>query len=84
MQNNNWCKKMTEKSSVFIKVDEYRKVLDTLDKLKKQVVDIKKTISSIEKLRADEEKELTSWSEKVNEIEQKILFVDSSLFEPEQ
>ena len=75
---------MTEKSPVFIKIDEYRKVLDTVDSLKKQIVTIRKTIDEINKLRDEEKDELTQWTERVDDIEQKILFVDNVLFEPEQ
>jgi uncharacterized coiled-coil DUF342 family protein len=75
---------MTEKSPVFIKIDEYRKVLDTVDSLKKQIVTIRKTIDDINKLRDEEQEELTQWTERVDDIEQKILFVDNVLFEPEQ
>ena len=75
---------MTEKSPVFIKIDEYRNVLDTVDTLKKQIVTIRKTIDDINKLREEEQDELTQWTERVDDIEQKILFVDNVLFEPEQ
>jgi len=75
---------MTEKSPVFIKIDDYRKVLDTIDSLKKQLVTIRKTVDDINKLRDEEQDELTQWTTRVDDIEQKIVFVDSVLFEPEQ
>lgn len=75
---------MTEKSPVFIKIEEYRKVLDTVDALKKQIVTIRKTITDINKLRDEEQEELTQWTQRVDDIEQKILLVDNVLFEPEQ
>jgi len=75
---------MEEKSPVFIKIDEYRTVLDTVDNLKKQVVEVKKTIEKINSLRLDEEQELNSWSEKITDIEKKLALVDKTLFEPEQ
>ena len=75
---------MTDKSPVFIKIDDYRKVLDSIDDLKKQISIIRKTIDDIHKVREEEQNELSSWSEKVDDIEQKILSVDKVLFEPEQ
>ena len=75
---------MEEKSPVFIKIDEYRTVLDTVDNLKKQVVEVKKTIEKINSLRQDEEQELLSWSEKIADIQAKLALVDKTLFEPEQ
>ena len=74
---------MTDKSPVFIKIEEYRSVLDVLDELKKQVVDVRETMQEIDDIRAEEESNLQQWREKLNEVEKKILFVDQALFEPE-
>lgn len=74
---------MNDKSPVFIKIEEYRSVLDVLDELKKQVVDVRETLQDIDDIRAEEENDLQQWREKLNEVEKKILFVDQALFEPE-
>ena len=75
---------MTDKSPVFVKIEEYRQVLDVLDELKKQVVDIRETLQEIDDIRAEEETDLNHWRNKLDEVEKKILFIDQALFEPEK
>lgn len=75
---------MEERSPVFIKIEEYRQVLDVVDVLKKQVDEIRQTIDQVKTLRAEEEEELVAWESNVNEIEKKVTFIDQTLFEPEQ
>ncbi len=74
---------MTGKSPVFIKIEEYRQVLDVLDELKKQVVDVRETLQEIDDIRSEEEVDLNQWRNQLDEVEKKILFVDQALFEPE-
>lgn len=74
---------MEEKSPVFIKIDKYRQVLDVVDVLKKQVDDIRDTLSQIKELKTQEEEEIRIWEANIMEVEKKILFIDQTLFEPE-
>lgn len=74
---------MEEKSPVFIKIDKYRQVLDVVDVLKKQVDDIRDTLTQIKELKTQEEEEIRIWESNISEVEKKILFIDQTLFEPE-
>lgn len=74
---------MEEKSPVFIKIDKYRQVLDVVDVLKKQVDDIRDTLSQVKQLKTQEEEEIRIWESNITEVEKKILFIDQTLFEPE-
>ncbi|MFP4119255.1 MAG: hypothetical protein ACLFTH_04340 [Candidatus Woesearchaeota archaeon] len=74
---------MDEKSPVFIKIDEYRKVLDLVDDLKKKTGEVRSTINEIKELRDKEEETLQFWQQKIDDVDKKILFVDQTLFEPE-
>ncbi len=74
---------MSEKSPVFVKVDDYRSVLDSVDALKKQVDDIRKTIAKIKSLRDDEAKGLAIWESNVDEVESHLSVIDKALFEPD-
>jgi len=74
---------MGEKSPVFIKIDEYKEVLDTIDNLKKELGDVRLTLEEIKKLRTEEEQTLDDWETNVHEAEAKLLELDKSLFEPD-
>ena len=69
---------------VFVKVDEYKEILDVLDMIKSKVNEIRNTLGSINSLRNEEDAELAMWNNTINEIERKIDSIDKIMFEPEQ
>ena len=68
---------------VFIKVDEYKEILDVLDMIKNKIKEIKGTLDNINSLRNEENAELSMWNNAISEIERKIDGIDKLLFEPE-
>lgn len=69
---------------VFVKVDEYKEILDVLDMIKSRINEIRETLKSINELRNEEDAEITMWNNAINEIEKKIGDIDKMMFEPEQ
>lgn len=69
---------------VFVKVDEYKEILDVLDMIKGKIREIRETLSSINELRNEEDAELAMWNGTINDIEKKIEGIDKIMFEPEQ
>lgn len=68
---------------VFVKVDEYKEILDVLDMIKGKMKEIKDTLGSINSLRNEEDAELAMWNNAISEIEKKIESIDKIMFEPE-
>ena len=68
---------------VFIKVEDYKDVLDVLDLIKDRLAEAKRTLADINELKNDEDAELELWSSTLNEIERKVEGIDRTLFEPE-
>ena len=68
---------------VFVKVDEYREILDVLDMIKGKIKEIRETLRSINSLRNEEDSELAIWNGTINDIEKKIEGIDKLMFEPE-
>ncbi len=69
---------------VFVKVDEYKEILDVIDLIKNKIKDIRDTLGRINTLRNDEDSELAVWNNIINDIEKKIESIDRIMFEPEQ
>ena len=69
---------------VFVKVDEYKEILDVLDMIKGRVKEIKDILNDIKSLRSQEDAELAMWNNAINDIEKKIDGIDKIMFEPEQ
>jgi hypothetical protein len=67
---------------VFVRIDEYRDVLDVMNMVRNKLEEAKATIAKINELKNEEDSELELWRTGVEEIERKIAFVDKVLFEP--
>ena len=68
---------------VFVKIDEYKDILDIISMIRNKLDGTKKTLGKINELKNREDSELESWSRALNEIEKKVDFIDKALFEPE-
>lgn len=69
---------------VFVKIDEYKEILDVLDMIKGKIKEIRDVLGSINALRNEEDAELAMWNNTINDIEKKIDGIDRIMFEPEQ
>ena len=69
---------------VFVKVDEYKDILDVLDMVKSKIKEIRDVLGNINALRNEEDAELAMWNNTINDIEKKIDSIDRIMFEPEQ
>ncbi|NQU79206.1 hypothetical protein HQ545_05565 [Candidatus Woesearchaeota archaeon] len=74
---------MDRQTPVFVKVDEYKDVLNILDLIKNKISDAKGIISEINDLKNQEDSEIALWSNEISEMERKIEFIDQTLLEPE-
>ncbi|MBI4149007.1 hypothetical protein HY491_01030 [Candidatus Woesearchaeota archaeon] len=68
---------------VFVKIDEYKDVIDVLHLIRTRIAEAKKTLAQINELKNREDHELSAWHAEVTEIEKRIDFVDKLLFPPE-
>jgi hypothetical protein len=73
---------MPEEMPVYVKIDEYREVLDVMNMIKNKLEEAKETLGKINELKNEEDAELELWHTGIEEIERKITFVDKALFEP--
>ena len=68
---------------VFVKVDEYKEILDVLDIIKEKIKEVHDVLGNLNSLRHEEDAELEIWNNTVNEIEKKIDSIDKTMFAPE-
>jgi uncharacterized protein YfkK (UPF0435 family) len=74
---------MERQAPIFVKVEEYKDVLDILDLVKSKIKEAKTTLHEINDLKNQEDTELAIWSNEIADIEKKVEFIDHTLFEPE-
>ena len=70
-------------SPVFVKIDEYKDVLEVVGIIRDKIDDARNTLGKINELKNEEDSQLELWNSKLEEIEKKIEFIDESLFQPE-
>ncbi len=68
---------------VFVKVEEYKDVLDVMELIKNKIVQAKDVLGKINELKNEEDSELEVWKTNLEEIENKIDSIDQSLLAPE-
>ena len=73
---------MTSGMPVFVKIDEYRDVLEVLDLLNKRLIKARETMARINDLKNEEDSELELWEKELSEIEKKVGFMNQTLVEP--
>jgi uncharacterized coiled-coil DUF342 family protein len=73
---------MTEGMPVYVRIDEYKDVLETIRTLKTKLDAAKETLDQISHLKAEEDAEIESWKAGLADIEQKVEHLDQSLAEP--
>ncbi|MBT4604450.1 hypothetical protein HOC01_02330 [archaeon] len=74
---------MMEKMPVFVKINDYRDVLDLIEVVRKKIDDSKSTLLKIHDLKNDEDQLVEQWQNALSEIEKKVEFIDQTLNEPE-
>lgn len=66
---------------LFIKVDAYNEVLDTLATIRSKIVDASHMLDELTRLKEEEDKELTAWHSDLSAIKEKLMLVDQKMFE---
>ncbi|MFH1063982.1 MAG: hypothetical protein V1729_02800 [Candidatus Woesearchaeota archaeon] len=74
---------MERQAPLFVKVDEYKDVLDIVDLVKNKLGEAKSKIREINELKNQEDSEIEIWSNELSDIERKVDFIDQTLLEPE-
>jgi hypothetical protein len=74
---------MNKEMPVFVKIEEYKDVLDVLELIKNKIVQAKDVLEKINELKNEEDVELDLWKTSLHEIERRVDELDETLLEPE-
>lgn len=74
---------MDSKAPVFVKIDDYKDIVDLLALIKDRLKQAKFLLDKVKEIKDQEDAEIRTWSKELAEIDQRINEVDRSLFEPE-
>lgn len=73
---------MEGKAPVFVKLDEYKDIMDIVGIMREKIGQAKFLLDKIAELKAQEDQELAAWAKELEEVEQSLGNVDKSLGEP--
>ena len=74
---------MNREMPVFVKIEEYKDVLDVIELIKNKIIQAKDVLGKINELKNDEDAELDLWKTSLNEIERRVDELDETLLEPQ-
>ncbi len=69
---------------VYVKIEQYKDVIDVVNLLKKKINEAKRTLDEINELKNKEDHELSTWHAELDDIEKRIELIDRILEEPQQ
>ena len=73
--------KKMERKALYVKVDDYKDIVDIMTLIRKKLQDAKGILNSINGLKNEEDKEIEQWNSNIDEIDRKIDYLDRTLFE---
>jgi hypothetical protein len=73
-----------KKMPVFMKIEEYRELLDVMELIKRKLIEAKNAVESIEELKLKEEAEIKRWNAILIGIEARVAELDKILLEPRE
>ena len=74
---------MQENAQVFIKIDEYKKTLETVKVIKTKLEEAREILKRISELKIEEYNQLGKWDSSLEEVEKKMASVNEALGKPE-
>ena len=74
---------MYNKKSIFVKVDDYKGILEAMEQIKEKVSEAKRALAKIEELKEKEDAELNKWKERIDFIEAKMINIDNNFTNPD-
>ena len=73
---------MKHGDSVFVKINEYKEIMDVLELIKGKIKEAKNTINDLNDLKNKEDAEIQRWAQTFLEIEKKVSDIDSLMIHP--
>ena len=74
---------MDSKAPVFVKIEDYKDIVDLIALVKDRLKQAKFLLGKIKEIKDQEDAEITTWINEIEDVDQRINDVDRALFEPE-
>ncbi len=68
---------------VYVKIDGYKDIVDIVNLTRSKIKQAKYIISKISEIKRQEDEEIARWIDNLEQVEEKVNFIDSALMEPQ-
>jgi hypothetical protein len=68
---------------VFVKINDYKDILDIVDVMKQKLKETKVSLERIKSLKQEEDQEIIDWEKNIAEITKRLSYIDAAFFENE-
>jgi len=72
---------LQEEKPLFVRVEKYKDVMDTLNGLKNKLNDAGDILRELSRIKAEEEQELNAWQQDLESVKDKLLAIERNLSE---
>ena len=72
---------MHEDKPLFVRIEKYKEVMETLNGLKNKLGEAGEILKELSRIKAEEEQELTNWQQDLENAKEKLLSIERSLNE---
>ncbi|MFH1590002.1 MAG: hypothetical protein ABIB43_05530 [archaeon] len=66
-------------NQIFVKIDEYNEVLNTVRIVKERITKAQKTIENINELKIEEDKEIDNWNKNLDLVTKSVAEIEETL-----
>lgn len=73
---------MRQDKNVFVKIKEYNDILDIITLINEKIGEARVILGKIYDLKNQEDSELETWKNSLDDVERKLKYIDQTLFEP--
>ncbi|MEM4247228.1 MAG: hypothetical protein QXR48_02840 [Candidatus Woesearchaeota archaeon] len=72
-----------QKAPVFVKVEEYKSILDLLDAVRQKLNQARTLLARVNELKQQEDAQIEAWSHDMDDVEERLSSISKSLLEPQ-
>ena len=69
---------------VYVKIDQYKDIIDIINLIKKKIEDAKRNLRSVDELKNKEDQEIALWHKEIEDMEKRIDLINRTLEEPQE
>ncbi|MFH1591221.1 MAG: hypothetical protein ABIC95_04815 [archaeon] len=71
----------TNNGPFFVKIDEFKNIVDTLKQMKSKVDEANKLLDQLSELKTKEEAAIDEWKQQLDDVSRRVEAVEGNLFE---